>query len=59
MWNKEVAKVLLTKEMKNRTQAEGLETAAGPPEQFLKVLRTAVDKWRNVMKQGHIKQQPI
>ncbi|HUF82804.1 MAG TPA: tripartite tricarboxylate transporter substrate binding protein [Burkholderiales bacterium] len=54
LWNKEVAKVLLTDEMKRRTQAEGLDLGAGPPEQFHTVIRRDVEKWRRVVKEANI-----
>jgi tripartite-type tricarboxylate transporter receptor subunit TctC len=54
-WNKEVAKVLLTDAMKRQMQNEGLDTAAGPPEQFLQYVSRDVEKWRRVIKQAGIK----
>lgn len=45
-WNKEVAKVLQTDEMKSRMAGEGLEAAGGPPEQFLNTIMRDVEKWR-------------
>ncbi len=53
-WNKEVAKVLLTDEMKRQMQGEGLEPAGGPPEELLKYIRRDVEKWRNVIKEAKI-----
>ena len=53
-WNKEVAKVLLTDEMKRQMQGEGLEPAGGPPEELLKFIRRDVEKWRNVIKEAKI-----
>jgi tripartite-type tricarboxylate transporter receptor subunit TctC len=55
-WNKEVAKVLTTDAMKRQMQGEGLETAAGPPEEFLTYVRRDVEKWRKVIKEAGIKQ---
>ena len=54
LWNKEVAKVLLTNEMKNRLAGEGLDPAGGPPEQFLNRIRRDVEKWRRVVKEAKI-----
>jgi tripartite-type tricarboxylate transporter receptor subunit TctC len=54
-WNKEVAKVMLTDEMKRRTKAEGLEPGGGPPEQLLKIITRDVEKWRRVVKEAKIK----
>jgi tripartite-type tricarboxylate transporter receptor subunit TctC len=54
-WNQEVARVLRTDEIKNRTRAEGLETAGGPPEEFGDLIRRDVEKWRKVVKAAKIK----
>ena len=56
-WNKEVAKVMTTEEMKRQMQGEGLETAAGPPEQFQQAIRKEVEKWRRVIKEGRIQRE--
>jgi len=54
-WNREVAKVLRTEETRNRSRAEGLETAGGPPEEFGEIIRRDVQKWRKVVKEANIK----
>jgi len=54
-WNKEVAKVLLTDEMKRQMQGEGLDTAGGPPEELQTIIRRDVDKWRRVVKEANIR----
>jgi tripartite-type tricarboxylate transporter receptor subunit TctC len=56
-WNSQVAKVLLTEEMKNRTRGEGLELAGGPPAEFGAVLRRDIEKWRRVIREAHIKRE--
>ena len=56
-WNKEVAKVLTSEEMKKQMQGEGLELAAGPPEQLHQYIRKDVEKWRKVIKDGNIKRE--
>jgi len=56
-WNKEVAKVLLTDEMKRQMQSEGLDTAGGPPEEFLNRIRHDVEKWRKVVKEANIRRE--
>ena len=56
-WNREVAKVLATDEMKSRTRGEGLELAGGPPEEFGAVVKRDIEKWRRVMKEAGIKPQ--
>ncbi|MGH8635293.1 MAG: tripartite tricarboxylate transporter substrate-binding protein, partial [Burkholderiales bacterium] len=53
-WNEEVAKVLLTDEMKRQLQAEGLEPGGGPPEELFKIIRRDVEKWRRVVKEANI-----
>jgi tripartite-type tricarboxylate transporter receptor subunit TctC len=53
-WNKEVAKVLLSPEMKRQMSNEGLEMAAGAPEQFREVVSRDVAKWRRVIEQAKI-----
>ena len=54
LWNKEVAKVLQTSEMRKRLAGEGLDPAGGPPEQFLNRVRLDVEKWRRVVKEAKI-----
>lgn len=54
LWNREVAKVLQTEEMKKRLAAEGLELAGGPPEEFLERIRLDVEKWRRVVREAKI-----
>jgi len=56
-WNREVAKLLGTEEMKARTKAEGLEPAGGPPEAFARVIRHDVEKWRKVMREAKIQRE--
>ena len=53
-WNKEVAKVLLTNEMRNQMKGEGLEPGAGPPEQLLNIIKPDVEKWRKVIVEAKI-----
>jgi tripartite-type tricarboxylate transporter receptor subunit TctC len=54
-WNREVARVLETNEMKSRLEGEGLDPAGGPPEQFLDRIARDVEKWRRVVKEAKIK----
>ena len=54
LWNTEIAKVMRTDEMNKRAQAEGLDVTAGPPEEFYKVIRADVTKWRRVVKEAKI-----
>ena len=54
-WNKAVAKILQTTEMKNRTRGEGLELQGGPPEEFGALNKQAIEKWRRVIRDSGIK----
>ena len=54
LWNREIAKVLRTEEMTKQMRSEGLEVAGGQPEQFLDVLKPAVERWRRVVKEAKI-----
>ncbi len=56
-WNREVAKVLRTDEMKSRARAEGLEAAGGPPEEFAATIRRDVEKWRRVIRDAKISRE--
>jgi tripartite-type tricarboxylate transporter receptor subunit TctC len=53
-WNREVAALLQTEEMKKRLATEGLEPAGGPPGQFRDRIRRDVEKWQRVVKQAGI-----
>lgn len=55
LWNGEVAKVMRTEEMRKRTRGEGLDVTAGPPEEFYRIIRADVQKWRRVVKEARIK----
>ena len=54
-WNQLVAKVLLMPEVQSSLKAQGLEPGGGPPEQLHQVIKSAVEKWRRVIKQANIK----
>jgi tripartite-type tricarboxylate transporter receptor subunit TctC len=54
-WNKEVARILLTNEMKTQMKGEGLEPAAGPPEALRTSIKRDVELWRKVIKEANIK----
>ena len=53
-WNREVAKVLQSEEMKGRLAEEGVEPAGGQPEQFLRTIRRDVEKWQRVVREMKI-----
>ncbi len=56
-WNQQVASVLRTDDMKRRSSAEGLESAAGSPEAFGERIRQDVEKWRKVVVQAKIRRE--
>lgn len=53
-WNREVARVLNTEEMKRQMAGEGLETAGGPPQELYEVIKDAVANWRKVIIEARI-----
>ena len=57
LWNKEVARALLSEEMKSRTKSEGLEGGGGPPAEFGAVIKRDIEKWRRVVKEAKIKRE--
>ena len=54
LWNREVARILQTDEMKTRMTLEAIEPAGGPPEEFLEAIRHDVAKWGKVVKAAKI-----
>ena len=56
-WNEQVAKIMLTEDMKNKTKSEGLEAGGGPPEEFGELLRRDIEKWRRVVRDAKIKRE--
>jgi tripartite-type tricarboxylate transporter receptor subunit TctC len=54
LWNKEIAKVLNTDQMKRQMGTEGLEAGGGPPKQLYDTIKPAVEKWRRVIKEAKI-----
>lgn len=54
LWNREVARVLLTDEMKKQLRAEGLEPGGGPPEDLMTYLRPAYERWRRVVREAKL-----
>lgn len=54
LWNREVAKVLQTAEMRNRLENAGIDAAGGPPEQFRDALRSDIERWQKVVKAAKI-----
>ena len=54
LWNKEIAKVLNTDQMKRQMGTEGLEAGGGPPKQLYDTIKPAIEKWRRVIKEAGI-----
>jgi tripartite-type tricarboxylate transporter receptor subunit TctC len=54
-WNREIAKAIMTPELKERMAGEGLEPAGGPPSQLGDMLRREIPKWIKVVKEANIK----
>ena len=54
IWNREVARILQTDDMKARMTAEAIDPAGGPPEEFLNAIRNDVAKWGKVVKAAGI-----
>ncbi|MEK6591940.1 MAG: tripartite tricarboxylate transporter substrate binding protein [Pseudomonadota bacterium] len=54
LWNREVAKVLQTGEMRDRLANAGIDAAGGPPEQFRDALRSDIERWQKVVKNAKI-----
>jgi tripartite-type tricarboxylate transporter receptor subunit TctC len=53
-WNREVARIIKTEAVQKFFEREGLETAAGPPEEFRDRLRSDLEKWKKVVKEANI-----
>lgn len=53
-WNREVAKVLHGGGIRAKMTAGGLQPAGGPPEEFGHIIRTHIERWRQVVKQAKI-----
>jgi tripartite-type tricarboxylate transporter receptor subunit TctC len=54
LWNREVAKVLHTASVAKWMEEQGLEVAAGPPQEFAERLKIDVAKWKRVVKEARI-----
>ncbi|MGQ0751991.1 MAG: Bug family tripartite tricarboxylate transporter substrate binding protein [Betaproteobacteria bacterium] len=54
LWNREVAKVLSTPAIEKWLEAQGLQRAGGPPEEFANRLKVDVAKWKKVVKEARI-----
>jgi tripartite-type tricarboxylate transporter receptor subunit TctC len=50
--NRQIAKILQTPETRERLAAQGMESAAGKPEEFAAYIATEVVKWGKVIKQA-------
>ena len=54
LWNTEVAKILRAPATQKWMENQGLELAAGPPEEFTNRLKVDVAKWKRVVKEANI-----
>jgi tripartite-type tricarboxylate transporter receptor subunit TctC len=54
LWNEEVARVLRSPQMVRQMSNEGLDAAGGPPEEFYEANKSAVQKWRRVIKEAKL-----
>ncbi len=54
-WNGTVSKLLASPDAQARFKAEGMVIEAGPPEQFQKLNRETIEKWRRVIREANIK----
>ena len=55
LWNKEVAKLLQTADMKERLLSAGIDPAGGPPAQFREALKSDIERWQKVVRAANIK----
>jgi len=49
LWNREVGKLLLTPDMKERLASAGVDAVGGPPARFRDELSADVERWRKVV----------
>jgi tripartite-type tricarboxylate transporter receptor subunit TctC len=54
-WNREINRLLLLPDMKERLAASGMEPAGGTPQQLLDVIQRDIAKWQRVVKVAGIK----
>jgi tripartite-type tricarboxylate transporter receptor subunit TctC len=54
LWNAEVARVLKSPQLARQMTSEGLTPAGGPPREFYEVNKTAIQKWRRVIKEAKL-----
>jgi tripartite-type tricarboxylate transporter receptor subunit TctC len=54
-WNKDINRIVLLPDLKERMAGEGVEPVGGPPERFLEVLKRDIAKWQNAVKIANIK----
>jgi tripartite-type tricarboxylate transporter receptor subunit TctC len=53
----ELTKAVASSDMRERLASAALEPAPNTPEQFRKMIRSELERWRRVMKEAHIKQE--
>jgi tripartite-type tricarboxylate transporter receptor subunit TctC len=54
LWNAEVARVVKSPQIVRQMGNEGLDAAGGPPREFYDVNKTAIQKWRRVIKEAKL-----
>jgi tripartite-type tricarboxylate transporter receptor subunit TctC len=52
--NREITDLLQTQDFRDRVEATGVITRTSTPEEFRKFIRSEIEKWGRVMKDGHI-----
>ena len=53
-WNREVARIIRSEAIQKFFSTDGLDAAGGPPEEFRDRIRSALEKWRKVVKEANI-----
>ena len=54
-WNKEVARIVVLPEMKERFVTQGIDLASSTPEAFANLIKAEVPKWRKIVKDSGAK----
>lgn len=52
--NREITALLQTRDLRDRVEATGVIIRTSTPEEFQKFVRSEIEKWGRVMKEGHI-----
>ncbi len=54
-WNREVARILVLPDMKERFAAQGIDLASSTPEAFAALIKSEVPKWRKIVRDAGAK----